>query len=137
MEREPIKVELVGLLPAFYRVCTKCQPMDYLLLGGANYLSEQVAGYPPEILEEQKRLYDLYERLIHDFSSAVVPIPVDLLSLRGLWLSLRCKLGKEAAVVIRGKRALRADLPYDVIRQAIKEESNQLVAEGRREKTDG
>ncbi len=137
MENDPVKVELVGLLPAFYRVCTKCQPVDYLLLGGANYLSEQMADYPPEILEEQQKLYELYQRLTHDFAGAVVPVPVDLLSLRGLWLSLRYKLGKRAAVVISGKRALSADLPYEMIREAIKAESNYLGAEPRKEKTDG
>ncbi len=137
MKDAPVKVELVGLLPGFYRVCTKCQPVDYLLLGGAKYLSEQVADYPPDVLEEQKKLHDLYQHLIQDFSDSVFVIPVDLLSLRGLWLSIRYKVGKAPAVVIGGTRALRANLPYDVIRQAIKEESNQLVAEGRREKTDG
>lgn len=124
MENLPVRVELVALLPAFYRVCTKCQPIDYLLLGGANYLSEQVADYPPEVLEEQEKLHDLYEHLVRDFSGAVLPIPVDLLSLRGLWLSIRYRVGKGPAVVIGGKRVLRADLPYDVIRQTIKEETD-------------
>jgi hypothetical protein len=124
MGNDRVKVELVGLLPEFYRICTKCQPVDYLLLGGTDYISEQMADYPPEVLEEQKKLFDLYQRLTHDFAGAVVPVPVNLLSLRGLWLSLRYKLGKRGAVVIGGKRVLTADLPYEVIREAIKEERN-------------
>ncbi len=129
MEKPLIKIELVGLLPAFYRACTKCQPMDYLVLGGVDYLSEQVADYPPEVLEEQNRLYGIYRRLTRDFSTAVFPVPVDLLSPRGAWLSLRHRLGNGAAVVINGKRALRADLPYETIRQAIEEERKRLAAE--------
>ncbi len=118
----PIKVELVGLLPAFYKACTKCQPIDYLVLGRTSYLSEQAADYPPEILEEQNKLYDLYKRLIQDFSNAVVCVPVDLLSARGLWLSVRHELHGGPAVVIAGKRALPADSPYEVIKQIVNKE---------------
>jgi hypothetical protein len=84
MERNPVTVELVGLLPAFYRVCTKCQLVDYLSFGEADYLSEQLADYPWEVLDEQKKLYDLYQTLVCDFSGFVKAIPVDLLSPRGL-----------------------------------------------------
>ncbi len=136
MKKSPIKVELVGLLPVFYTVCMKCRPIDYLALGGSEYLSEQLADYPPEVLEEQKKLYELYQRLTHDFGSAVIPIAVNLLSPRGLWLSLRFNLGKRATAVINGKRALSADLPYEMIREAIKAESSRPGAEPRKEKTD-
>ncbi len=112
MANNLVRVELVGLLPEFYRVCTKCQPVDYLLLGGTDYIAKQMAEYPPEVLEEQRKLFYLYERLTHDFAGAVVPVPVNLLSLRGLWLSLWYRVGRKGAVVISGKRVLDADLPY-------------------------
>jgi hypothetical protein len=41
-------------------------------------------------------------------------------------LSLRHKLGKKAAVVIGGKRVLRADCSYESIRQAIDQELAEL-----------
>ena len=132
MKDSTIRVELVGLLPAFYRVCTKCQPMDYLLLGGAKYLSEQVTDYPPEVLEEQEKLYGLYKRLIEDFSGAVLPIPVDLLSLRGLWLSIRYKLGKGAVVVINGRRVFSAGMPYEAIKAAVEKEVSSQAHSSRR-----
>ncbi len=131
MEKPPIKIELVGLLPAFYRTCTMCQPVDYLLFRGVNYISEQLADYPPAVLEEQKKLYRIYQRLARDFSGAVVPVPVDLLSARGAWLSLRHGLIQGPAVIVNGKRALSADVPYERIRRAIDEERTKLAAGAR------
>lgn len=122
MKNVSIRVELIGLMPEVYKVCTKCQPMDYLSLAGVDYLAEQVADYPQEILKEQKRLLELYDRLAKDFSSAVLLVPVGLISVRGLWLSIRHRLRNRPAVIIGGRRALPGDLPYENIRLAIEEE---------------
>ena len=130
MQTGSLKVELVGLLPAAYRLCTKCQPVDYLSLEGADYVFQQLTDYPPEVLQEQERLYELYHNLAHDFSGAVKLIAVNLLSPRGLWLSLRHKLGKKGAVVIGSKRVLHADCSYETIRQAIDHELAQLNVPG-------
>lgn len=119
MKGAPLKIEIVGRLPVFYRACTKCQPLDYLQLSGADYISKQLAGYPPEVVAEQNRIYDLYERLVRDFSGAALLVPIELLSPRGLWLSFRYRLGKEPAVVIGGKRVLSADRPYEEIKRTV------------------
>jgi hypothetical protein len=122
MRNVPIKVELIGLLPEVYRVCVKCQPMDYLSLGGVDYVSEQLAGYPEEIRVEQKKLLDLYHRLQRDFPGAVLPVPIGLMSPRGLWLSLRHRFGNGPKLLIGGTRVLSADRPYEEIKRTIEEE---------------
>lgn len=122
MKTAPMRVDLVGLLPEVYRVCTKCQPIDYLGLAGIDYLSEQVAEYPEEIREEQKKLLRLYHCLQRDFSGAVEPVAISLMSFRGLWLSLRHRFGNGPKLVIGGKRVLSADRPYEEIKRTIEEE---------------
>jgi len=125
MKSKPLRVELIGLLPALYRVCTTCQPVDYLSLSGVDYIAEQLAGYPPDVVEEQKKLYELYDRLGKDFGESVATVPVTLMSLRGLWLSLRHNLKRGPAVIIHGQRIVREDLSYDAIKEIVKEELAQ------------
>jgi hypothetical protein len=117
MVKNPIKVEFVGLLPVLYEFCSKCAIMDPLKVARLDYLSEQWAGYPPEVLQEQARLSELCQRLTQDF-----PVPVGFMSARGLWLSLKHRLGRGPAVVIDGKRVLSGELSYEAIKVAIEEE---------------
>lgn len=128
MKNKPLRVELIGLLPALYRVCTTCQPVDYLSLSGIDYIAEQLAGYPRDVVEEQKKLYELCDRLGKDFGGAVATVPVTLMSLRGLWLSLRHNLKKGPAVIINGERVLSGELSYDPIKELIEKELAKLNA---------
>ncbi|MBI4526330.1 MAG: hypothetical protein HY695_21230 [Deltaproteobacteria bacterium] len=118
----PLSVELVGLLPEVYKVCTKCQPLDYLGFAGVDYVSEQLAAYPEQIQIEQKGLLDLYHRLGEDFAGSVIPVPVGLMSFRGMWLSIRYGLKNAPAVIIEKKRVIQGQLIYDRIKLAIEEE---------------
>jgi hypothetical protein len=127
----PIKVELVGLLPEFYRLCTKCQPMDYLGAAGVDYIGDQMSDYPEPILTEQKKLADLYYRLSEDFGNRVRLVPVELTSLRGVWLSLRHRLKNAPSLVIEGKRIVHGQLAYEEIKRAVQEELDQTQS-GRR-----
>lgn len=120
-----IRVELIGLIPEVYKVCTKCQPIDYLDFTGIDYVSEQVAGYPEEVRAEQEKLLNLYCWLRRDFSGAVVPVPIGLMSFRGLWLSLRHRFGNGPKIVIGGKQVLSAEQPYEEIKRRIEQELAQ------------
>ena len=118
----PVTVELVGLLPEVYKLCTKCQPLDYLEFAGVNYLDEQVAAYPEPVLAEQKMLLDLYNRLKKDFADRVRLIPVGLMSFRGIWLSISHGLKNAPFVVIEGKRIVHGQIPYEEIKRIVQEE---------------
>jgi hypothetical protein len=54
------------------------------------------------------------------------------MSLRGLWLSLRHRLGNEFSIVINGRKVIKGDSKYEAIREAIEEELRE-IREGRRE----
>jgi hypothetical protein len=125
MARDQVTVELLGLLPEVYRLCTKCQPIDYLGAAGVDYISDQMADYPEAILTEQKKLADLYYRLREDFGSSVRLVPVELTSFRGMWLSLRHGLKNAPSLVIGRKRIVQAQFVYEEIRRAIQEELDQ------------
>jgi|SRR5918996_4621577 hypothetical protein len=126
MSERLISIELVGLLPEVYKVCTKCQPLDYLGLARLNYLDEQLAAYPEEILAEQKRLLDLYRRMAEDFAGRVRLAPVALMSFRGLWLSMRHGLKNTPSLVIGGRRILHGQVPYNEIKRVIEGELDQV-----------
>jgi hypothetical protein len=131
MSERLISIELVGLLPEVYKLCTKCQPLDYLEFAGVNYLDEQLAAYPEEILAEQKRLLDLYYRVTEDFAGQVRLIPVGLMSFRGLWLCMRYGLKNTPSLVIGRRRILHGQLPYNEIKRVIDEELDKIHFAGR------
>jgi hypothetical protein len=122
MSERLISIELVGLLPEVYKLCTKCQPLDYLRLAGVNYLDEQLAAYPQPVLAEQKMLFDLYNRLKKDFGGRVRLILVGLMSFRGMWLSISCGLKNAPFVVIEGKRIVQGQSHYEEIKRIVQEE---------------
>jgi hypothetical protein len=64
----------------------------------------------------------LCDRLLQDFGDRIYPQSVMLTSGRGLWLSLRHRLGNDLSLVLNGKRAVPADAAYEVIKAAIQEE---------------
>ncbi len=122
MVKRAVTIELLGLLPEVYKLCTKCQPLDYLKLAKVNYVEDELLAYPEAILIEQKRLWNLYNRLTKDFSGCARLVPVGLMSFRGMWLSLRHGLKNAPSLVIGGKRIVLAKLPYDEIKRIIPEE---------------
>lgn len=127
MSQSVITVELVGLLPEVYRLCTKCQPMDYLGAAGVDYIGEQLADYPEPILTEQKKLADLYYRLREDFGDHVRLVPVELTSLRGMWLSLRHGLKNAPSLVIGGQQVVQGEIQYGEIKRTIQEELDKTT----------
>ncbi len=122
MAKRVVTIELLGLLPEVYKLCTKCQPLDYLKLVKASYIEDELSTYPEAILAEQKRLWTLYNHMTEDFGDCARLVPVGLTSFRGMWLSLRHGLKNAPSLVIGGKRIVLAQLPYDDIKRIIREE---------------
>lgn len=117
MQPEPVRVELVGLFPEFYRMCPK--GVDYMNSCGLEPESEQLRDYPPDIQEMGQMLQDTYHRLMAEFGGRVMPTSVGVASLRGLWLSLRHRLDSRRVWVIAGGRAVPVTAGYEQVRSAV------------------
>ena len=118
--RQPVRVEFVGLLPETLGTCMA----HYCLPGqvGKPDIDAQLREYPPAIQAIHHKAVSLYDRLMQDFGDRIYPQSVMLTSGRGLWLSLRHRLKNDLSLVINGRRVVPADVGYDVIKAAIREE---------------
>ena len=118
--KRPVRVEFVGLLPETLGTCMAhyCMPGAV----GKPDIDAQLREYPPEIQAIHDKAVSLYDRLVQDFGDKIYPQSVMLTSGRGLWLSLRHRLKNDLSLVINGRRVVPADIAYDVIKGAIREE---------------
>lgn len=112
-----VHVELVGMFPMTFRTCSRaaglsaCGPGDEAL---------QRAEYPPHVQEQQQLAEDVALRLWDEFGSAVRVDSVLFTSPRGLWLSLRHRLGSSDAVAfLDGVGPLHLTAGYSALRAAV------------------
>lgn len=115
MQTPQAKVEFVGLLPTFFNLCAPCCTKDYV---GAVQLKE----YPPQTQEIHLRAHQLFVNLLRDFGTQVRPLGVGSMSPRGLWLTIKHRLGHDLNLVVNGRRVVKGDAEYEVIKKAIEEE---------------
>ena len=127
MRARRVKVEFVGLLPTFFNMCAPCCTTDYVKRCGVDHEAEQLSEYPPEAVATQDKASELYARLMRDFGEGILPIAVGLTSPRGLWLSLRHRLGRDLNLVINGHRVLSGDVDYEIIKQVIQDELEEAA----------
>lgn len=115
----PLRVELVGLWPEFYRICAlRC---DGLAAAGIDPARSQRAEYPPEAQGAAARLADVASRLQRDFGGRVLPVSVGYLSPRGAWLAWRHRLRSGGAYAVVAGWCLDLEQPgaYERLRQAV------------------
>lgn len=112
----PIRVEIVGTIPTVYNMCAPCCTTDELGVCGIDLRSEQLAEYPAHVIENNAKAAVLIAQLLHDYGDRIRPSLVDLMSPRGIWLSLRHRLQSSLSVIVDG-RVLPAEI--DAVRTAI------------------
>lgn len=115
----PLRVEIVGLFPEFYRMCpTGC---DWLGRAGVDAVGPQHAEYPEAARAAAERLAEVAARLLRDFGGRTVPVSVGYLSPRGLWLALRYRLRAGGLYAVVGGRCLdlQAADAYEALREAV------------------
>jgi len=114
----PLRVEIVGLFPEFYRLCPK--GVNYLDACGLEPDDSQVRDYPARVQAMGRRLQETYVRLMREFGDRLFPVSVGLTSLRGLWLVWKHRLSSQEVYVVVGDRAIPTSLGYPVVREAVR-----------------
>ena len=122
MQTPQVKVEFVGLLPTFFNLCAACCTKDYVGACAIDYATDQLREYPLQIQEIHFRAYQLFVNLLRDFSTQVRPLAVGSMSTRGLWLTIKHHLGNDLNLVVNGRKVVKGDADYEVIKKAIEEE---------------
>lgn len=117
-----IQVEFVGLLPTFYHTAAHCCATDYFNVCGVNTDLDQLQDYPPEVIKNQEKVSALYYQLLHDFGEGIKPLVTGSMSVRGFWLTLKYRLGRDLAVIIDNKRVLKEPFEYPTLKYVIQEE---------------
>lgn len=117
--RGPLKIEIVGLFPEFYRLCPK--GADYLGACGLEPDASQVRDYPPEVQAMGRRLEETCVGIFREFGGRVFPVSVGLASLRGLVLAWRHRLSSDEVYVVVNGRPIPTSLGYPAVRQALRE----------------
>src|SRR5207247_629539 len=117
--QQPIRVEMVGLLPTLFSMCASCCTTDTIGACNIDLVADQMRDYPPEVVETNRRAAELYTRLLQEYRGAIIPLAVSTTSLRGLWLSLRHRLSSDFSIVINGRRVVTGNADYDELRHAM------------------
>lgn len=120
--QQPIRVEMVGLLPTLFSMCANCCTTDTMGACGIDLVAEQMRDYPPEVVETNRRAGELYTRLLQEYGGVVIPLAISTTSLRGLWLSLRHRLSSGLSIVVNSRRVIAGNADYDELRRAIEQE---------------
>lgn len=111
-----VVIEYVGLLPQIFELC-RTQCVAPLLRAEA----DQLADYPADLVALNRQAAAIAERLHQEFGAQVLVLPVGSATPRGLWLSVRHRLGQQPAAIINGRRVLRNNPSLASIRAAVVE----------------
>lgn len=126
--QQPIRVEMVGLLPTLFSMCANCCTTDTIGACGIDLVADQMRDYPPEVVETNRHAAELYARLLQEYRGAVIPLAVSTTSLRGLWLSLRHRLSPDFSIVVNDRHVVAGNADYDELKRAIEQELHVSAA---------
>jgi hypothetical protein len=100
----PVRLELVGLFPELFSMCVSCCTTDEFGRCGISLDADQIGDYPPDLVAAHAEAAQLFTELLAEFHGQVAVIVTGLMSPRGLWLSLRHRLGTGVALFLEGRR---------------------------------
>lgn len=125
MGASPVRIRFLGLFPSFMDLCCRKAP-DPLSLGGQEKLlrefhREQISEYPPDILENQRVVESLFERLLKDFPRGIAIEVVGLDTFRGMWLSWKYRVKGNFAILVDDRQRFGRDVEYDDLKAAVEE----------------
>ncbi|HEY8488414.1 MAG TPA: hypothetical protein VIL38_05020 [Thermaerobacter sp.] len=111
--RRPVRVEVVGLFPLYFKMCPRAVPWGTGCDLG--WPEEQEQDYPPAERARQRQLEALVHHLAGRFGPQIDVVTVPLTSWRGTWLATGFRLRTDDVAVVAGGRCVRLDEGYDAI----------------------
>lgn len=104
MEGQPLEVEVIAHVLGSMDHCTHCQVfLDGVGIGGKVH-QEDLETYPPDWMDEWRRLSDLIFSLSETFAGKLVIRITDAQSPQGLWASIRRGVRRYPTFIIGGEK---------------------------------
>lgn len=136
----PVRVQLWGLFPTYYNMC-RGGANPWAAFAGQGFMDriqeEQVAAYPPEIVDNMRKAAAMAELLALDFGPKVHVVVVAADSLTGVALSVKHRLRGDLNLIVDGHAIplsrdlglLRAE--YEEVRRRVAAAAEALEPEAR------
>lgn len=122
-EAAPVRIRFLGLFPSFMDLCCRKAPDPLALTGNGALLDEfhreQMSEYPPHILENQRVVEGLFDRLLQDFPRGIAIEVVGLDTLRGMRLKWRQRVRGDFAILVDERARFGRDVPYEELKSAV------------------
>ncbi len=119
MDPRPVRVRLVGLLPAVLKPCGPACAQPFMNRPVEKLTNEEMDDTPAYMRENGERAHAFAEQLFRDFGNDVRIEVVGLDSPRGFLLAARHRVGKEFAVVVGRDQVVRDPTEYAPVRDAV------------------
>ncbi len=119
MASRPVRVQMLGLLPAVLKPCGPACAQPFMNANVRALALEELEETPAFLRENADRAHELAERLLREFGPTIEIEVVGLDSPKGFWLGLRHRIGKGFAVVVDGKEVVREALGYEETKRAV------------------
>jgi hypothetical protein len=109
MEDQPLEVEVIAHVLGSMSHCSHCQVfLDGAGIGGKIHQAD-LDAYPPEWMDEWKRLSDLIFNLTEAFAGKLIVRITDAQSPQGLWAAIRRGIRKYPTFVVGGEKYTGVD----------------------------
>lgn len=121
MDGPPLRIRMVGLLPAILKPCGAACAQPFMNRPVQALSHEEMDDTPAFVRGNGERAHAIAEQLFRDFGPAVRIEVVGLDSPRGLLLAARRRVGKEFTVIVGKDRVLRDPRGYDEVKSTVNE----------------
>lgn len=119
MSSRPLRVQMLGLLPAILKPCGPACAQPFMNHPVEKLTTEEMGETPRFVQENGEQAHALAEHLFRDFGNQVRIEVVGLDSPRGIWLALRHRVGKGFAVVVGNRHVLRSPAEYEAVKEVV------------------
>ncbi len=119
----PVRVRLVGLLPAILKPCGAACAQPFMNRPVETLADQEWEETPESLRENGERIHAIAEELFREFGRDVRIEVVGLDSPRGLLFAARHRIGGGFAVVV-GREVVRDPRDYEPVREAVSKALN-------------
>ncbi len=119
MASRPLRVQMLGLLPAILKPCGPACAQPFMNRPVETLENEEMEETPSFVRENGERIHTFAEQLFRDFGNEIRIEVIGLDSPRGAWLAMRHRVGKGFAIVVGGRETLRNPSDYSSLKKAV------------------